>query len=95
MLGGGFNYDSGNDCGQSVWGAVGYFVEPYTVLACHVSAGRCLVIDNIVLHLALGTAGRRTERLGILRTVPFFEKAGAVAQSGSYSFGQRWCILLV
>ena len=46
-------------------GAVGYFVEPYTVLACHVSAGRCLGIDNIVLHLALGTAGRRTERHGI------------------------------
>lgn len=64
-LGGGFNYDSGNDCGQSVWGAVGYFVEPYAVLACHVSAGRCLGIDNIVLHLALGTAGRRSERHGI------------------------------
>lgn len=24
-----------------------------------------------------------------------FEKAGAVAHIGSYSFGQRWCILLV
>ena len=44
---------------------------------------------------AEGKADMRTVSYTHLRTVPFFEEAGAVAHIGSYGFGQRWRILLV
>lgn len=74
-----------NDCGQSVWCAIRDLVEPYAVLACHVSVGRCLGIDNIATF-GVGTAGRRTERHGF-KDSSVFEEAGAVAHIGATALG--------
>lgn len=50
----------------------------------YLPAGRSLGNRHSVLHLALGSSGRRAERYRFQRTVPLSQNSGSLAHSGCY-----------